>query len=103
MKLTKFILAAALFGAVTLSAQAGIRFGFSVGLPYAAPVVVAAPIVVPAVVTIPAVQTVPVCPAPGYVRTPGYWSVCGYSRVHVPGCWHYRPVAVAYGRGGWYR
>lgn len=78
---TKSILAAVLIAAATLSAQAGVRFGISVGVPCPAPVVVvpAAPVVVAA----------PVCPGPGYVWTPGYWSVCGYSRVWVPGSWLY--------------
>jgi hypothetical protein len=97
---TKLLLAAALIGAVNLSAHAGVRFGFSFGLPLPVPVVVTAPVVpVP-----PVVVTTPAYPAPGYVWAPGYWSVCGYSRAWVPGCWHYRGVPVGYGHWhGWRR
>ena len=96
---TKLFLTAALIGAATLSAHAGVRFGFSFGLPLPVPVVVTAP-VGPAVVTAPVVTvpsevvTIPACPAPGYVWAPGYWSVSCYGRVWTPGCWHYRPAHV---------
>ena len=100
---TKLLLTAALIGGAALSAQAGVRFGFSFGLPLPVPVVVTAPVapvVVPApVVTVPSVVvTTPAYPAPGY------WSVSGYSRVWVPGCWQYRPGHVVYGHArGWHR
>jgi hypothetical protein len=98
---TKLFLTAALISAATLSAQAGVRFGFSFGLPLPVPVVVTAPIV-PVVVNAPVVTvpslvvTTPAYPAPGYVWAPGYWSVSGYSRVWVPSCWQYRPVHIMY-------
>jgi hypothetical protein len=106
---TRLLLTAALIGGAALSAQAGVRFGFSFGLPLPVPVVVttpAAPVVVPApVVTVPSVVlTTPAYPAPGYVWAQGYWSVSGYGRVWVPGCWQYRPVHVVYGHArGWHR
>lgn len=98
---TKLLLMATLIGAATLSANAGVRLGFSFGLPLSVPVVVTAP-VVPLVVTAPVVAppsvvvTTPAYPAPVYVWAPGFWSVSGYSRVWVPGCWHYRPVHAVY-------
>ena len=100
MKTTKVILMAALLGAAAMSANAGVRFGFSIGLPL--PVVVAPPVVVSApVVAAPApiVETVPACPAPNYVWAPGYWSYrpTGYTWVH--GAWNYRPVYAGYGHG----
>ena len=106
---TKLLLTAALIGAATLSANAGVRFGFSFGLPLPVPVVVTAP-VVPVIVTAPVVTvpsvvvTAPAYPAPTYVWAPGYWSVSGYSRVWVAGCWQYRPAHVVYARPyGWRR
>jgi hypothetical protein len=115
---TKLLLMTALMGVATLSARAGIRFGFSIGLPLpfvavapAAPVVVAPPVVVTAPVAVapPVVVAAPVVVAPayaGYVWAPGYWTVCGYSRVWVPGCWHYGPAHYYYGHPygyGWRR
>jgi hypothetical protein len=106
---TKLLLTAALIGAATLSAHAGVRFGFSFGLPLPVPVVVTAPIA-PVVVTTPVVTmppvvvATPVCPAPDYVWSPGYWSVSGYSRMWIPGCWQYRPAHIVYARPyGWRR
>lgn len=106
---TKLFLTAALIGAATLSAHAGIRFGFSFDLPLPVPVVVTAP-VVPVVVNAPVVTvpsvvvTTPAYPAPGYVWAPGYWSVSGYSRVWVPGCWQCRPAHIMYAHPhDWYR
>ena len=92
---TKLLLTAALIGAATLSAHAGIRFGFSFDLPLPVPVVVTAP-VVPVVVNAPVV-TVPsvMVTTPAY-PAPGYWSVSGYSRVWVPGCWQCRPAHIMY-------
>jgi len=98
---TKLFLTAALIGAATLSAHAGVRFGFSFDLPLPVPVVVTAPIV-PVVVNAPVVTvpsvvvTTPAYSAPSYVWAPGYWSVSGYSRVWVPGCWQYHPVHIMY-------
>lgn len=98
MKITKVILMAALVGAAAMSANAGVRFGFSIGLPL--PVVVVPRVVVSApVVAVPApvVETVPACPSPDYVWAPGYWSysTTGYAWVH--GAWNHRPAYVAYG------
>ena len=72
------MLTAALIGAATLSAHAGVHFGFSFGLPV--PVVAVAP-VMPVVVASPVVMApsvvvgLPPCPGAGYVWAPGYWSV----------------------------
>jgi hypothetical protein len=90
---TKIILLAALLGATALSANAGVRFGFSIGLPV--PVMVSPPVVYSAPVAV--VQTTSPCPGVGYVWTPGYWSVYPTGRVWVPGAWHYRPTYVVYG------
>ena len=84
MKTTKLILLAALAGAVTVSADAGVRF--SIGLPV--PVVVTAPVVVTPVPA-PLVETVPVCPGVDYVWTPGYWAWRGHSYAWVRGTWTY--------------
>lgn len=90
---TKVLLVAALIAAASLSAHAGVRFGFSVVLP--APVVtVAAP--APVVVAAPVIETVPACPGSGYVWVPGYWSGYGEARVWVAGCWRPGPHAVVY-------
>ena len=113
---TKILLVVALLSAASLSAHAGIRFGFSVGLPL--PIIVAAPapvVVAPPVVyaTAPAVVVgTPACPAPGYVWAPGYWSVNSYGRVWVGGGWRYHAAPAGYfhggygygyGHGGWHR
>jgi hypothetical protein len=95
---TKKFLVAALLGAAAMSANAGVRFGFSVGLPL--PVVVSTPVVyatpvTPAPVTV--VQTVLPCPGVDYVWLPGYWSYRTTGRVWAPGAWCYRPVHVVYG------
>ncbi|HVU07080.1 MAG TPA: hypothetical protein VHG89_00895 [Verrucomicrobiae bacterium] len=118
---TKILLMAALLGAATLSANAGVRLSFSFGLPIpvivtapvapvavaapAAPVVVAtAPVVTAPVIAPTTVVSIPACPGPGYVWIPGYWSVNGYSRVWISGCWQYRPTHVVYGYPhGWHR
>jgi len=89
------LLLAALVGAAAMSAQAGVRFGFSVGVPVpvyvTAPVVVAAPVpACPATV----VQTIPACPGAGYVWTAGYWSYRPTGYAWVPGAWCYRPVHI---------
>ncbi len=95
----KVLLVAALLGAASLSARAGVHFGFSIVLP--APVVtVAAPAPAPVVVAAPVapvVAIIPVCPAPGYVWVPGYWSGYGAARVWVAGCWRPGPHAVVFG------
>lgn len=88
---TKMLLLAALISAATVSAHAGVCFGFSFGVPVAvapAPVVVAAP-VAPVVVASPYA-------APGYLWYPGYWSVGVGGRVWVPGGWRH-----GYGHGGY--
>ena len=97
---TKILVLAALIGATALSANAGVRFGFSVGLPV--PVVVAAPTVVaypyiPAPVAV--VPTIPVYAGPGYAWAPGcgpYYRGGGYA--WAPGGWRGYP-----GHGGYYR
>jgi hypothetical protein len=83
---SKILLAAMLAGATTLSAQAGICFGFSVGVPL--PVVV---VPTPVAVVTPVVVSVPPCPAPGYVWVPGYWSGYGATRCWIAGSWRGRP------------
>jgi hypothetical protein len=89
---TKMILLAALVGAAAMSAQAGVRFGFSVGLPQpVTPVVVAAP-VAPCVPTF--VQTIPACPGAGYSWSPGCWSYRPTGYAWVPGAWSNRPAHV---------
>ena len=95
---TKILLLAALVGAAAMSANAGVRFGFFIGLPL--PVVVSTPVVcatpvIPAPVTV--VQTVLPCPSVDYVWVPGYWSYCTTGRVWMPGAWCYRPAHVVYG------
>ena len=110
---TKLLLTAALVGAASLSAQAGVHFGFSFGLPLPPlPVVVVSPpapvYVAPPACPAPAVVVAtPACPGPDYAWAPGYWSVCGHSRVWVAAGWSYRPARVIYARGydrdhGWY-
>jgi hypothetical protein len=103
MKTVKLMLAVTAIGVATLSAQAGVHFGFSIGLPLPVPVFVAAP-VAPCVVPAAPVVVVQPCPSPDYVYAPGYYSYAGYNRVYVPGGWQYRPTHVAYGHShGWYR
>jgi hypothetical protein len=88
---TKMLLVAALIGAASLSARAGVHFGFVFGLPVPVPVVtVAAP------VPVPVVEAVPACPTPGYVWAPGYWSGYGAARVWVGGGWRPGPHVVVY-------
>ena len=90
---TKMLLLAALIGAAAMSANAGVRFGVSIGFPL--PVVVSPPVVYAAPVTV--VQTTPPCPGVGYVWASGYWSSYPTGRVWVPGAWHYRTAQVVYG------
>jgi hypothetical protein len=111
---TKTLLLAALVSTSalsTLSANAGVRFGFGLGFPApvvvapapvvvaTAPVVVASPVVVaaPPVVVAPAVVAVPPCPGVDYVWTPGYWTYGPAGRVWIGGCWGHRPGYVARG------
>jgi hypothetical protein len=96
---TKMLLLAALIGAAALSANAGVRFGFSIGLPL--PVVVTVPVVVatpvaPAPVTV--VASVPTCPGADYAWIPGGWSYRTTGYAWVPGAWCDRPVHVVRGR-----
>jgi hypothetical protein len=104
MKTVKLMLAVTAIGVATLSAHAGVRFGFSVGLPLPVPVFVAAP-AAPVIVTAPVVcapnmvMAAPVCPGPDYVWSAGYWRASGYNRVYVPGGWNYRPTHVVYAHG----
>src|ERR1700690_728322 len=80
---TKMILLAALLSVAAMSANAGVRFGVSVGFP--TPVVYA-----PASAPVTVVQAIPPCPGVGYVWAPGYWSYLQTGRVWVSGAWHYR-------------
>jgi hypothetical protein len=107
---TKLLLTAALIGAVSLSAHAGVFVGVSFPVPR---VVVPVPRVVvtaPApIVVAPVVETVPACPTPGYVWFPGYWSGYGPARVWVAGCWRPGPAHIVYSHRddrrdyGWHR
>jgi hypothetical protein len=95
---TKILLLAALLGAAAMSANAGVRFGFSIGLPL--PVVVSTPAVcatpvMPAPVMV--VQTVPPCPGVDYVWAPGYWAYYPTGRVWVSGAWGCHPAYHGYG------
>jgi len=94
---TKILLVAALLGAAVMSAKAGVRFGFSVGVPLPvgipAPVVYATP-VPPAPVTV--VQTVAPCPGTDYVWVPGYWSYRTTGYVWMPGAWCHRPAHIVF-------
>lgn len=96
---TKMLILAALLGVAAMSANAGVRFGFTVALPQPvvvvpAPVVCATP-VAPAPVTV--VETVPASPGVDYIWAPGYWTYRTSVRVWVPGGWHYRPVHAVFG------
>ena len=91
---TKILLLAALLGAAAMSANAGLSFGVSIGLP----AVVSTPVVyapTPAPMTV--VQTVPPCPDVNYVWAPGYWSYRPTGWVWMSGGWHPRPMY--FGRG----
>jgi hypothetical protein len=106
---TKILLVAALLGTAVMSANAGVRFGLSIGLPtvvvattpvYAAPVIVA-PAPVTVVQSVPAppmtvVETVPASPGVGYVWSPGYYTG---AHVWVGGSWIYHPVHFDHGHG----
>jgi hypothetical protein len=99
---TKILLVAALFGAAVMSANAGVRFGISIGLPQTV-VVSTAPACAPPVASAPVVvvQTLPACPGVGYVWAPGYYTA---AHVWVGGSWTYRPTHVVYNhyyRGGY--
>lgn len=117
---TKLFLVAALFGVATLSANAGVRFGFSFGLPLFAPpppvVVAPAPVVVPTVVASAPVVAAPVVPAPAVAApvvvappvvytppvvyaAPAYYP--GY--VWAPGYWGWRGGCRVWFGGGWRR
>jgi hypothetical protein len=84
---TKILLVATLIGLASMSARAGVHFGFSFGLP----LVVSAPVyAAPAPVVVAAPVCAPVyAAAPGYVWYPGYWSVGIGGRAWVPGGWRY--------------
>ncbi|HLX72089.1 MAG TPA: hypothetical protein VKV04_20930 [Verrucomicrobiae bacterium] len=102
---TKLFLVAALFGVATLSANAGVRFGFAFGLPVFVPppvvvapaaVVAPAPVVVPAPVVAaapvvyapPVVYAAPVSYPAAYIWTPGHWGWRGGCRVWVGRGWY---------------
>lgn len=95
---TKMLLLAALVGAAAMSADAGVRFNVSIGLPV--PVVVSPAVVVATPVPPPptaVVATVPACPSVGYVWAPGYWSYRPTGYVWTRGNWCCRPVHVVQG------
>ena len=105
---TKTLLLAALVGAAAVSANAGVSWHISIGLPLpfvvvAPPVVVAAPCPPPAPPVM--VETVPACPGPDYVWLGGYWNYRPTGYVWVHGGWGYRPVSYGHReyRGGWRR
>jgi len=91
---TKLLLTAALIGAVSLSAHAGVFVGVSVGVPVPH-VVVRAPVPVLVAPVAPVVETVPTCPGEGYVWVPGYWTGYGARRVWTAGFWR-APVHAVY-------
>ena len=107
MKTKLFVLAAAIFAAASLSAQAGVFVSIRLPLPRIvvaapAPVVVApAPVVVSPVAPAPVIVAAPPCPAAGYVWVPGYW---GTGHVWVAGCWRPGPHVVVHAHGyAWHR
>ena len=97
-------LTVAAVGAMALSAQAGVHFGFSIGFPLPVPVVVAPPVVVTAPACPPAevVVAVPPCPGPDYVWVPGYYGYRGHDRIWIGGAWNYHPTRVVVARDGYY-
>lgn len=112
MKTKLLVVAAALLGVASLSAHAGVYFGFSFHAPFPPLPVVRVTAAVPAPVVVaapPVVVATPPCPAPGYVWVPGYWSGYGPGRVWVAGCWrsgptHYVSARPYYGHPyGWRR
>ena len=84
---TKIFILAALLSVAAMSANAGVRFGISIGLPL--PVVVSSPVVY-ASAPVTVVQSVAPYPGVDYVWAPGYWSYRPDGRVWVSGAWHYR-------------
>jgi WXXGXW repeat (2 copies) len=99
----KIIILAALMGAAAVSANAGVQWNISVGLPL--PVVISQPVFVQPVAPPPAppvvVEASPVCPGPDYVWVGGYWSYqpTGYVWVHGGWCHHPARVIREYNRG----
>ena len=100
----KALLLAALVSAAAVSANAGVRFGFSIGIPAPlvvvrpvayAPIVVASQVMVAPVPVV--VAAVPPCPGVDYVWAPGYWGYRGHDRVWVGGGWNYHPGYGGYG------
>ncbi len=108
MKKTIVILALAALGIT--SANAGVHFGISFGVPFPAPIVVApapvvvapAPVFVPTPMPAPLVETVPVCPTPGYVWIGGNWGWCNNHWAWSRGHWG-PPARWGYGYRGGYR
>jgi len=84
---TKIFILAALLSVAAMSANAGVRFGISIGLPL--PVVVSRPVVY-ASAPVTVVQSVAPYPGVDYIWAPGYWSYRPDGRVWVSGAWHYR-------------
>jgi hypothetical protein len=95
------VVSAALIGAATMSAHAGVFISFRLPLPPVpvvvvrppVPVVVAPAVYAPVAYTPPAVVVTPPCPEPGYVWAPGYWA----GHVWVGGGWHPGPHVAFYG------
>ena len=101
---TKMLLMAALISGATLSAQAGVSFGLSIGFPLPTAVVVAPPVAPVVVAPVAPVAVVAAPAAPACIWVPGYWSVGAYGRVWVPGCWHHQPAHTVYAHSpGWRR
>jgi hypothetical protein len=72
---TKMLVLATLVGAAAMSANAGVHWNISIGLP--SPVMVTQPVVVATPVLLPPpviVENIPACPSVDYVWAPGFWS-----------------------------
>ncbi len=89
----KMLIMAVLVGAAAMSANAGIRFGVSIGLPL--PLVVTTPFA-PKPVT--GVETVPVCAGVGCVWAAAFGSYRTTGHARAPGAGCRRPVPVVCGR-----
>lgn len=95
--MTKMMLLAALVGAATTGANAGVRFDVEWRVPT---YVVVTPELPPT--PAPVVEVVPVCPGEGYVWAPGYWTFRDHGYVWVRGAWNRRLMGGRDERGGDY-
>lgn len=84
----KALLLTGLFGLAALSANAGVHWNISIGLPV--PVIVSTPCPPPPVVVV----APPPCRS-DYVWVAGYWAPRPCGQVWVPGGWRPRPVYYA--------